>query len=202
MSGGFSHGPSAVASTTNGQLLGNAASSAAAAGAGSPSFSTRISDFVERNKQALLIAAGAGAVVVGGAAGYYYYSRPAPASSRLGKGKKEEGTDDDELSAPGAAGKSGAGSKKKKKKSRKTTGPSTASGATATSGNVANEASSPTVSEGGESEIDGEAIVEPDCAVHISDQLVDPLRLTSSQLAALPIEVCQFATDAAKHPRG
>jgi len=160
-----------MSSTTNGQLLRNGVSSGAAATASSSSaaLSSRVSDFVERNKQTILVAAGASVVVVGG---YLYYSRP-PAASRLGKKQESTGEDDEqpgegEAGVPDAGSRSGTGAtRKKKKKSRKTggsnAGPAGASG-------VANEASSPTVSDGGDSEVD------------------DPLKLTSSQLAALPIE--------------
>ncbi|KAL7009397.1 TOM (translocase of outer membrane) complex component [Cystobasidiomycetes sp. EMM_F5] len=163
MSGGFSHPAGIAASTTNGQLADGVSQSVASASS-STTLGSRVSEFIERNKRAVLLATGA-TVVFAGAAGYYYYTRPHrhSRSAKDWEGDFDDvaGGDDIESSPTGQRKKS----KKKKQKRR---------------GSISN-ATQP------EPSATSSAVESPDPDV-IAQEQADPLMMTSAQVAALPLE--------------
>ena len=80
-----------------------------------PSMGSRMTDFVEKNKRALLLGLGASVLVAGSAAGYLYYTRP---GVKGGKGKGEQGGTSYDDQGGIEEGLEGGASRKKSKKKR------------------------------------------------------------------------------------
>lgn len=112
MSGGFSHPAGIAASTTNGQLADGVSQSVASASS-STTLGSRVSEFIERNKRAVLLATGA-TVVFAGAAGYYYYTRP----HRHSRSAKDWEGDFDDVAGGDDIESSPTGQRKKSKKKK------------------------------------------------------------------------------------
>lgn len=201
MSGGFSHS-GAVASTTNGQALYNVGGTTVVApgGSGASTIAERVTSFVEKNKKALLIGFGASVVVAGGAA-YYYSSQKSQRPPRRGgssssaAAKEEDSAEDEDLAQAGGA--PGSSKKKKKKskskKSKEESISSTAPGVS-TEGAAAAAEMQAAVEEA-DSESDGKRpgqsgrLYSHNRSLAETVTALDPLKLSSAQLAALSPEV-------------
>ena len=189
---GYAHVGGPASSTTNGQLSQFAAASTSSASANaSSSFSTKISDFVERNKRGLTIAAGA-TVVVAGAAGYYYYTRPVYRSSKPPDSDDGLGGDEGEES-PTSQRKKG-----RKKKSRKPAAnvPPSAVGVSSPAPTLTDTApettaSLPTINVETSSQTEPGGVAKYDCRAKPDEKPLhtDSLDLTSAQINALPPQV-------------
>ena len=100
----------------NGQLASAAGRSSLGPSTPTPSMSSRVTDFVEKNKRALLLGVGASVLVAGSAVGYLYYTRPGAAT---GGRKGDRGSSSNDNQALGDEGETAGKKKSKKKKSKK-----------------------------------------------------------------------------------